>query len=145
MKIGVSACLLGHNVRYNGSNKRNDELIKLLEGTEIIPVCPECEAGLPIPHLPIEILNGKVIDPEGKEYTDELIAAGNRIYDRVKDCDFLVLKSKSPTCGLGKIYDGTFNSILIEGNGTFTELCLANGIKVFSELDLQEIEELLKK
>lgn len=145
MKVGVSACLLGHNVRYNGSNKRNDELINLLEGTEIIPVCPECEAGLPIPHLPIEILNGKVIDPEGKEYTDELIAAGNRIYDRVKDCDFLVLKSKSPTCGLGKIYDGTFNGVLIEGNGTFTELCLANGTKVFSELNLQEIEKILKK
>lgn len=145
MKVGVSACLLGHNVRYNGSNKRNDELIKLLEGTEIIPVCPECEAGLPIPHLPIEILNGKVMDPEGKEYTDELIAAGNRIYDRVKDCDFLVLKSKSPTCGLGKIYNGTFNGVLIEGNGTFTGLCVSNGMIVFNELDLVEIEKALKK
>lgn len=145
MKIGVSACLLGYNVRYNGSNKKNERLIELLKGEEIVPLCPECEAGLPIPHPPIEIRDGKIIDENGNNYTYELNAANSKLYDKAKDCDFLVLKSKSPTCGLGKIYDGTFSGVLVDGNGSFTDFCLKNGLKIYSENDIEIIAEYKNK
>ncbi len=138
MKIAVSACLLGDNVRYDGTNKRNDELIRLLEGQEIIRICPEAMV-FAIPHLPIERCNGKVIDQEGSDHTEELKSACEQCLDWIADCDFVILKSKSPSCGYGEIYDGTFSGTLIKGNGLFAALCLQHNFPIYTENDLEEI------
>ena len=143
-KVGVSACLMGKNVRYNNTNKKNDELITLLKECEIIEICPEVFAGLPIPHNPIEINNNKIIDKYGNDYTLQIQKGNNIALQKVLNCDFLVLKTKSPTCGYKRIYDGSFSNNLINGNGSFVSLCLQNNIKVFTEEDLLQISKLLK-
>ena len=143
-KIGVSACLLGHNVRYDGTNKMNNELIKLIEGNEIIPICPEVLAGLSTPRTPFELVNNRAITIDNKDITNQLLSGSNIALEKVLDCDFVILKTKSPSCGYKKIYDGSFSSKLIEGNGIFTNLLISNKIKVFSEEDFDEISLLLK-
>lgn len=141
MKIGISACLLGDRVRYDGKDKRNDELIGLLKGHEIIRICPEVSAGFPIPRNPIEILNGKVIDAQHNDLTEELHEASMRCFEMIEDCDFLILKSRSPSCGYGQIYDGTFSGYLITGNGIFTRICLENNMTIYTEEDIDEIRK----
>ena len=141
MKIGISACLTGYNVRYNGSNKLNKELLKLLEGHELIVICPEFRAGFSIPHKPLEIKDGQVITSDGKFVTEKLNKGSLLCLEKIKDCDFLILKSKSPSCGYKKIYDGTFSNTLTDGNGIFTQLCINNGLKIYTENDLEEIKK----
>ena len=143
-KIGVSACLLGHNVRYDGTNKMNNELIELIDGNIIIPICPEVLAGLSTPRTPFELVNNRDITIDNKDITNQLLSGSNIALEKVLDCDFVILKSKSPSCGYKKIYDGSFSSKLIEGNGIFTNLLISNKIKVFSEEDFDEISLLLK-
>lgn len=143
-KIGVSACLLGHNVRYDGSNKANDKLIQLISNNEIIPICPEILSGLLVPRKPFELINNKAITTDGKDITNQLLIGSNIALEKVLDCDFVILKTKSPSCGYKKIYDGSFSSKLIEGNGIFTNLLIEHKIKVFSEEDFDEISSLLK-
>ena len=143
MKIAISACLLGDNVRYDGSDKRNDELIKLLDKHEIIKICPELESGFKIPHEPLEIRNNKVYTKSNKDVTKKLNKGSKLCLEKVLDCDLLILKSKSPSCGYKKIYDGSFNNKLVNGNGIFTDLCLKNNLKVYSENDLEIIREIL--
>lgn len=144
MKL-VSACLLGHNCKYDGGNNLNIELIKLLENEEIIPVCPEELGGLSTPRLACEIqkgtgetvLNGeaKVYDKKMLDVTKEFIdGACETLNEALKhNVDLAILKSRSPSCGVGKIYDGSFSSILIDGDGVTAAILRQNGIKVVSE------------
>ena len=143
MKIAISACLLGDNVRYDASNKRNNDIISLLKDHEIIKICPEIQSGLPIPRKQIEIRNNKVYTIDNKDITKQINSGCLETLELIKDCDFVILKSKSPTCGYKKIYDGTFSNTLIDGNGMFTKLCIKNKIKVFDENDIEKIKELL--
>ena len=143
MKIGISACLLGHNVRYDGSNKRNEELLKLLEKHEIIAVCPEISSGFPVPHEPLEIKRNKVIDPSGNDLSKKLHEGSLICLNKINECDLLILKSKSPSCGHGLIYDGSFSGRLIEGEGIFTSMCFQNNLKIYSENDLEILKTIL--
>ena len=145
MKIGISSCLLGNNVRYDGSNKKDDRLIELLENHELIPICPEMMAGFDIPHDPLEIRDNHVYTIKGIDVSDKLINGSKNCFELIKDCDFLVLKSKSPSCGYKKIYDGSFEGLLIDGNGIFTSICLNNNLKIFTENDYQEIKEYISQ
>lgn len=144
MKIGISACLLGDNVRYDGSNKYNKQIAKLLENHEIIKICPELASGFPIPRQAMEISNSKVYTKDGKDLTEELLKGSIKCFEQIKDCDFLILKTKSVSCGYQKVYDGTFTNTLIDGNGIFTDLCLKNNILVFSENEIEKIKEKLR-
>ena len=137
--IAVSACLLGQNVRYNGTNKLNNELIDVISGNNIIPICPE--SILSNPHLPIEIKNNEAFMSNGENVTTELVNSCIDIYEKIKNVDFVILKTKSPTCGYKQIYDGNFTNTLIEGNGLLTRLLLENKIKVYSELDIDLIRK----
>ena len=143
MKIAVSACLLGENVRYDGSNRFNEELNKLLKKHEIIRICPETMAGLPVPRCPIEIREDRIVDAQGQDYTDELSEACRECLKRIGECDFIILKSKSPSCGYKEIYDGTFSGKMKEGNGLFAAMCLENGYKIYTENDLETLKEIL--
>ena len=135
MKIMVSACLLGDNVKYNGGNNKNDGLIKFLDDYEVIKVCPECLGGLPIPRVPSEILGNKVYNKDGVDVTDKFLLGALKTLEIAKDNNIKVaiLKRNSPSCGSGMVYDGTFTKKLINGNGKTAELLQENGIVILNE------------
>lgn len=141
MKIGVSACLLGQNVRFDGTNKLNKDVINIISGCKVIPICPEVFSGFNVPHDPIEIKENQVIDQLGNNYTKMVATGSEKALELVKECDFVILKSKSPTCGYKKIYDGSFTGNLVDGNGVFTKLCINNNIPVYSENEIEHIKE----
>lgn len=138
MRVIVSACLLGINCKYNGGNNYNQKVVDYLRDKEYLVICPERMAGLSIPRKAIEIRNGKVVDEDGIDITNNINQA---------NCDLLklidtfhpslaILKAKSPSCGYKKIYDGSFTHTLIQGNGKSAELIHQKGIKILTEEDL---------
>ena len=137
MKIGVSACLIGMNTKYNGGNNYSSKLAKLLKSYDIVPVCPEVLGGLPIPRDPAEIVDGEVLTREGMSVDDEFRIGARKAIDILKaeDIDFVILQSRSPSCGVGKIYDGSFTGRLTDGDGIFVRLLKEEGIKA---IDVEE-------
>lgn len=137
-KIIVSACLLGLNCKYNGGNNEKEKVLKYLEDKEIIPVCPEIFGGLSTPREPSEIKNNKVVNILGEEVTENFHRGAEETLKLAKKFGIkkALLKAKSPSCGKGKIYDGTFTSTLVEGNGITTELLIENNIEIISDNDL---------
>jgi len=134
MKL-VSACLAGYRCNYRGEAKLNESIIELVKRGEAIPVCPEQLGGLPTPREPAEQRDGKVFTKSGKDVTENF---SNGAYEALRiavlyNCTEAILKSKSPSCGCGQIYDGKFSGNLVKGNGITTELLKANGIKVYTE------------
>ena len=142
MKILVSACLLGVKCRYDGKDNFSEKVKKLGEKHELIPVCPEIMGGLPTPREPSERRGEKVVSRTGKDVTDNFLRGAEETLRLAKlfSCDCAVLKERSPSCGSGRIYDGTFSSTLTEGYGVTAQLLCENGIKVYGE---NEIEKLL--
>ena len=137
-KILVSACLLGVNCKYSGGNNYNEKVIEYLKDKEVIPVCPEIMVGLSTPRPPSERIGNKVINNQGADVTSEYTKGAEETLKLAKlfNVKKALLKAKSPSCGKGKIYDGTFNGNLIEGNGVTVDLLKSNGINVISEQDL---------
>ncbi len=135
MKILVSACLLGDNCKYNGGNNQNDELIDFLKNYEVIKVCPEVMGGLSIPRLSSEIKNGRVINTDNIDVTEYFKIGAEKTLEIAKknNIKYAILKSNSPSCGCGKIYDGTFSHTLIDGNGITADLLSKNGIIILNE------------
>ena len=119
MKIIVSSCLLGNNCKYNGKNNYNPKLIDFLKQMEIIEVCPEQMGGLSTPRLPSEIKGDIVINKEGIDVTPFFQKGACKTLEIAKNnsCKVAILKSNSPSCGFGSVYDGTFSSKLKSGNG----------------------------
>ncbi|MBQ1407909.1 MAG: DUF523 domain-containing protein [Eubacterium sp.] len=132
MRIMVSACLMGINCKYNGGNNRNERVLAFTEGHEVIPVCPEVEGGLSTPRFPCEIVNGIVINTEGESKDKEYKAGAEKCLALAKEkgIDLVILQSRSPSCGVRQIYDGTFSGKLIEGSGVFAAMLRDNGFKV---------------
>lgn len=141
MKILVSSCLLGCNCKYNGQNNYNEEVIQFLKNYEVICVCPEQLGGLSTPRLPSEIKNCRVIHKNGQDVTDNFkLGAKNTLHiAKNNHCTVAILKKRSPSCGFGEIYDGTFTSNVIEGNGITAELLFKNGIEIFNETNFKKI------
>ncbi|MBE6742424.1 MAG: DUF523 domain-containing protein [Ruminococcaceae bacterium] len=143
-RILVSACLLGENCKYSGENNLHPEVIKLAQHFELIPVCPEVFGGLPIPREPAEIKDGRVVNKSGDDVTAAFITGANEtLYiAREKNCPAALLKEKSPSCGFGKIYDGSFSGRLTEGSGFTARLLSDAGIQVFGESQVNKLIEL---
>ena len=139
MKIIVSACLLGENCKYSGGNNRNDELLRRLSGHAVVPVCPEALGGLPTPRLPAEIVDGIVTNREGVPVDDAFRLGADRALEiaRRERADWIILQSRSPSCGVKQIYDGTFTGTKIPGQGIFAGQLMAHG---FAVLDREEVE-----
>lgn len=138
-KILISACLLGVNCKYNGKNNYNAELInKLQDKYDLVPVCPEIMGGLTTPRNPSEIINNKVINDIGKDVTNNYQRGAKETLYIAKTLKIkkAVLKSKSPSCGKGTIYDGTFTNTLIKRNGITAKLLIENNISVITEKEL---------
>ena len=153
--ILISACLLGRNVKYSGGNNLCPWLAKYYNTDDFIAICPECFGVLPIPRLPAEIqggsgedvLNGsaKVTDKDGKDVTQNFISGAQKAlaYAKKHNASCAILKARSPSCGCGMIYDGTFSGDKKAGNGVTAALFLQHGIKVYTEETITE-EELIK-
>lgn len=146
MKILVSACLLGENCKYNGGNNLIENLKKELPDLEFIPVCPEVLGGLSIPRAPSEISNGRVINTEGADVTNNFLNGAKKALETAKNegVRFALLKAKSPSCGKGEIYDGSFSGKTVSGNGIAAELLIKNGVEVFTEKEIVELKNRLK-
>ncbi len=138
MKILVSACLLGKNCKYNGGNNYNKKVMKLVENREVIEICPEELAGLGTPRVPIEIVNGEVISRDGVNVTERLRKAADEILEKIsgEEIEYAILKSRSPTCGVKQVYDGTFSGVLIDGMGTLAKALSDAGYRV---IDCEDI------
>ena len=138
MKVLVSACLLGENVRYDGGNNliHHDRLKELI----MIPCCPEVDGGLSVPRIPSEIYHDSVMNREGKDVTKAFKKGANHaLYLAQKhDIKVAILKANSPSCGNEYIYDGTFSKHLKKGKGITVSALEKSGIKVFNEHQLEE-------
>jgi D-alanine-D-alanine ligase len=137
--ILISACLAGIPCRYNGEDYPVPELTSFIENNETMSVCPEILGGLSAPRSPCEIRRTEtgtsVFGKDGNDYTEEFFFGAEtvlRICQR-NNIKTAILKAKSPSCGCGKIYDGTFSRTLIDGNGVCAEILLKNGITVYTE------------
>ncbi len=133
MKL-VSACLLGFNVRYDGKNKLNKKVLKLSQKEELIPVCPEIFGNLKIPREPAEIRGKRVIAQSGKDITKQFQKGAKMVLAIAKSFKIkeAIFAQDSPSCGCGRIYDGTFSGKKIKGDGICTQLLKKNKIRVKS-------------
>ena len=132
--IAVSACLLGVNVKYSGGNNYTEKLKKYTEGKIVLPICPEVLGGLPIPRDPSEIdkSTGKIYSSKGKDVTENFIDGANKTLRMLKHFNVktVILKDRSPSCGVTGVYDGTFSNNVIEGMGVTAKLLKNEGIEV---------------
>lgn len=137
----VSACLLGRCCRYDGTGKEIPELIRLGERFRLVPVCPECLGGLPTPRPPAERQGGRVVNREGDDVTEVYCRGAEQALRiaREQGCTAAVLKERSPSCGAGQIYDGTFRHTLTAGDGVTAELLRKNGIIVVGESQIHTL------
>lgn len=138
MKILVSACLLGRNCKYNGGNNYSEKLARFLEGREVVEACPEVLAGLGTPRTPIEIRDGVVVSRDGIVVDSAVRGAVAEILHQIKDQDIecAILKSRSPTCGVHQVYDGTFSDVLVDGAGVLAQALMDAGYRV---IDVEDI------
>lgn len=136
MKILVSACLLGRNCKYSGGNNLDENAVAFVQGHEVIPVCPEEAAGLGIPRVPMEIVDGILINKEGVVVDEPVRRAVANIVEENRDADLAILKSRSPTCGVKQVYDGTFSGALINGSGVLAQALKEAGIRIMDAEDI---------
>lgn len=137
MKL-CSACLLGVKCRYDGSAKPNDKVMKSAKEEILIPVCPEQLGGLSTPRKPAEQQGDRVVTKDGNDVTENFQRGAKQVLEvaRLYGIKTAILKQRSPSCGCGRIYDGTFSGTVIEGDGVTAKFLKENGIEVLSEEEL---------
>ena len=137
-KILVSGCLLGENCKYNGGNNYNPRVVEFLKDKEVISICPEMMAGMGCPRNPIEIVDGVLTDCHGKNVDSLIRKSVMEIMERIRDEEIqcAVLQSRSPTCGVNQVYDGTFSGKLIPGSGVFAKRLMDAGYLVIDGEDI---------
>lgn len=141
MRLLVSACLLGCRCRYDGASKEYPPVKRLAGRHTLVPVCPEQLGGLSTPRPPAERRGGRVVTREGEDVTAAYRRGAEETLRlcRLLGCTAAVLKERSPSCGHGKIYDGTFSGVLAAGDGMTAELLAANGIPLYGESGIGEL------
>ncbi len=133
--ILVSACLLGVSCKYDGGHNRNEQVAALKDRFHLIPVCPEQLGGLPTPRIPSEIRGRCVFARDGADVTENFARGAQEALHLAQmfGCRCAVLKARSPSCGSGLIYDGTFSGTKTAGDGVTAALLKKQGIRVYSE------------
>lgn len=142
MKILISACLLGLPTRYDGGNSFNSGVAGLAARHDLVPVCPEQLGGLPTPREACELCGDRVMDRLGCDRTREFhlgAEAALKVFE-MTGCQAAILKSRSPSCGSGPIYDGSFSGVLVNRPGTLAERLQALGIPVHHEDEIDKLE-----
>lgn len=137
-KVLVSGCLLGENCKYNGGNNYNPRVVEFLKDKEVISICPEIMAGMGCPRNPIEIVDGVLTDCHGKNVDSLIRKSVMEIMERIRDEEIqcAILQSRSPTCGVNQVYDGTFSGKLIPGSGVFAKSLMDAGYRVIDGEDI---------
>jgi len=138
--ILVSACLLGEPCRYDGKSQPCEGAKALASQYELVPVCPEQLGGLPTPRTPSEIQHdGRIVDRSGYDRTEAFLdgARAALAIAQVRGCGRAVLKSRSPSCGVHEVYDGSFKGVVVPGRGIAADMLSKAGIDVMDELDIQ--------
>ena len=137
----ISACLLGTPCRYDGKSVKKIDIERLCEKYNLIPVCPEIYGGLPTPRVPSERRGDKVIMRDGCDVTDNYKRGAEAALSlcEIYGIDLAILKAKSPSCGCGRIYDGSFSGTLTNGDGVTAELLLAHGVRVLTEENIDKL------
>jgi len=137
----ISACLLGMRCRYDGKSKPIENIDKLMERYNLVPVCAEIMGGLPTPRVPAERADDKIITRDGRDVTEEYTRGAEEVLQMAKlfGCKKALLKEKSPSCGSGIIHNGRFDGGLVPGFGKTAELLLQNGIEVFGETQIENL------
>lgn len=140
-KLLVSACLLGENCKYNNGNNYTPAVEALRERFEVIPVCPEQLGGLPTPRTPSERVGDKVLTRDGQDVTEAFRqgAAKTLAIAQAEGAARAVLQVRSPSCGCGTIYDGTFSGTLVPGKGVTAQLLEQNGVKIYGSTRINEL------
>lgn len=145
MKIAVSACLLGEACRYDGASKPCEHVMALAELHEVLPICPEVAGGLPTPRVPSEIRPGatgrRVVNNAGLDVSAQFEAGAARTVQAMREfgCEAAILKAKSPSCGSGLIYDGSFSGKLASGWGIAAEAIRNAGFPVYDETSAADL------
>ena len=139
----ISACLYGEKCRYDGEDNLISRLDEIKKFCNLFPVCPEVLGGLETPRNPSEIIGEKVVSNVGKDVTNEYKKGAEIALETAlrNSCKIALMKAKSPSCGSGKIYDGTFSRKLTDGDGITIKLLKEHGIKVFDETQIKELLE----
>jgi len=151
-KILISACILGENCRYDGKNCSQQFLINA--NVEWLPVCPEVQGNLETPRAPAELQgnaeeilrgNSRILNNVGEDVTSNFINGTKKCIEIAnrENITFAILKSRSPSCGVGEVYDGSFSGNLTKGDGLFSHLCQKNGIKIVSSDDYSAIQRVI--
>ena len=137
MNILVSSCLCGVNCKYNGGNNEDKRVAKLMDTHTVICVCPEVLGGLSTPRTPAEIVGDRVVTKDGEDVTEAFYKGAEKALEAAEkyNVDMAILKANSPSCGCGKVYDGTFSKTLVEGDGVFAKMLKEKNIKVYNEND----------
>ena len=147
MNVLISACLLGCACRYDGKSKPHPAVLALQGQHQLIPVCGEIFGGLPTPRTPAERVGDRVLTEDGRDVTQEYHRGAEEVLALARrlDCKVALLKERSPSCGTGEIYDGSFTRTLTAGDGVTAELLRASGIAVFGESRLADLAEYLNR
>ena len=145
--ILISACLYGEKCRYDGGDNLVLRLDEIKKYCNLIPVCPEVSGGLETPRNPSEIVGGKVIMNDGTDVTSEYKKGAEIALETAlrNGCKIALMKAKSPSCGNGRIYDGTFSRVLVDGDGIAVQALKEHGIKVFDETQIDEFLEYISE
>lgn len=140
-KILISACLLGENCKYSGGNNYHPAVEALREGYELIPVCPERMGGLPTPRVPAERAGDRVINRDGADVTDAFRLGAEKALETARTLGIskAVFQVRSPSCGCGTIYDGTFSGKLVPGKGVTAQLLEQSGIEICDSTRINEL------
>lgn len=137
----MSACLMGVACRYDGGAKMLPELPQLMARYHVIPVCGEAMGGLPTPRVPAERVDERVLDRGGTDVTAQFRQGAEQVLAlaRLYGAEKALLKERSPSCGSGRIYDGSFTGTLRDGWGVTAELLRGAGVAVYGESRVQEL------
>lgn len=136
--ILVSACLMGKNCKYSGVSNDNAKVHDFLQGKEYIMFCPEMLGNLPVPRQPVEIIENRAKNSAGQDKTQEFSQGATlslQLCEKYQP-ELIILKESSPSCGVHKIYDGTFSHTTVKGSGFTASLLKKMGYTVISEEDL---------
>lgn len=141
-KLLVSACLLGYNCKYNGTNNKNEEVLSLKNKYDLIPICPECDGGMSTPRYPSEIVAENVINSVGEDVTLEFLKGAKMALKTAETNEVTkaVLKERSPSCAPHFIYDGSFKGNVIKGQGITAKLLSENNISIYSENEVEKLK-----
>ena len=139
----VSACLLGIRCKYSGGDNLCPQVAALRDQYQLVPVCPEQLGGLPTPRAPAERRGDQIITTDGRDVTAEYQKGAEEALRlaRLFNCQAAVLKARSPSCGCGEIYDGTFTGTRVPGDGVTAALLRDSGLTVLTEEDLDKIAD----